>query len=174
MKVRLLILVVALAAMLASTAPASTGATDAYKNNRWMSYWSHKDQSIWLAVPVAARAFHVDYGIMQTIVNGEGGNINPRTLKSSLCSGTQPGWNTSGSYAFGPMQYMLSSKPACHGSWGTFGAYMDGAFIEARRRGLKVPYRFKTPASNVGQAIVTAYIISRGEVCVHWSASLNC
>lgn len=171
MKVRLIVLVVAFAAML--TFVSSPGAADVYKKTRWVQKWSHIDRSIWPSVHVAARRFSVSESLMRDIVNGEGGNVNPQKLRLSLCTATQPGWNTQGSYAFGPMQYMLGSKPACSRSWGTFGAYDDRAFREARRLGMNVPYRFKTPASNVGQSIVTAYIIRIGQVCVHWSASLG-
>jgi hypothetical protein len=108
---------------------------------------------------------------MRAIVEREGGNINPRTLKLSLCSATQPGWNLSGSYAFGAFQFMLDRKPACGGGWGTFGSYVHAAFASAKKLGHPVPFRFKTPASNVGQAVTAAYMLAHGGLH-HWCASM--
>lgn len=164
--------IVALAfALLAWAAPAR--ATDhRYDNTRWVKLWQKRDQSVWTSIPPAATTFQVSSGTMRTIVEREGGNVASWKLQRNLCTGGQPGWNNIGSYAFGPYQYMLGSKPACNGYWGTFGAHDDQAFHEARARGLNVPYRFKTPASNVGQSIVTAYLIRKGQLCVHWSATL--
>lgn len=172
-KVRLIILVVALAAALVSV---SNPGAETYKKNRWIQSWTNKDQAIWPSIHVAARTFKVSESLMVAIVNGEGGNVNPQKLHASLCSGGRTtGWNTQGSYAFGAFQFMLGSKPACKGNWGTFGSYVNSAFTQAKRLGVAVPYRFKTPSSNVGQSITAAYIIWRGQVCVHWSASLsNC
>lgn len=98
---------------------------------------------------------------MRTIVGGEGGNVNPQTLRNSLCSSGGTGWNTQGSAAFGPFQFMLDYRGACFNasSWGTFGVYDDAAFMAAKKAGVPVPYRFKHPASNVGQAITAAYVI---------------
>ena len=167
-------LLVSLIAMLAaSPAQAHTHFTE---RNPWIKMWRQRDQSIWSATHAAASAFSVSETLMREIVQREGGNHSPRQLRASLCRGWGSGWNTQGSAAFGPMQYMLDYRGACFNSseWGTFGAYDDRAFTAAKRRGVAVPFRFKHPASNVGQAVTTAYIISIGEACVHWSASINC
>lgn len=138
----------------------------------WIEKWEKADESIYPAIRIASHVFHVDKGLLENIVGGEGGNINPRTLQSSLCSGSQPGWNNFGSYAFGPFQFMLDRKPACmvQTEWGTFGSYDDAAFQEAKKLGVSVPYRFKSPASNVGQAITAAYMIAHGKLSA-WCAS---
>src|SRR4051812_43711754 len=78
---------------------------------RWIRTWTRTDESIWPSINKAAKVFRVDAGLLRTIVGREGGNMNPRTLKTSLCNGTQPGWNLSGSRAFGAFQFMLDSKP---------------------------------------------------------------
>lgn len=137
--------------------------------------WSARDLSIWPAVHFAAQLFGVSEYTMRDIVNGEGGNVNPTTLRASLCSYGGTGWNTQGSDAFGPMQFMLDRRAACFdaSSWGTFGSYDDAAFAAARARGVIVPDRYKNPASNVGQAITTAYMLatpSTGGIR-HWCAS---
>lgn len=157
----------------ALSAVASAQAVRMSSQNHWVHQWAHTDGSIWSANRAAAHVFHVSRGTLDFLVNAEGGNVNPVTLGHSLCSATQPGWNTQGSYAFGPYQFMLNSKPACSGGWGTFAAYVHSAFTAAKRNGTPVPYRFKTPASNVGQAITAAYIVSIGQICIHWSASLR-
>jgi hypothetical protein len=112
--------------------------------------------------------------MMRTIVEREGGNVAAWKLQRALCAGGGIGWNNAGSAAFGPYQYMLAYRGACWNerAWGTFGAWDDVAFSAARARGLNVPYRFKTPASNVGQSVVTAYLLADGQVCVHWAASV--
>lgn len=161
-----------IAALVAIVPPAQAG-YEYPASHPWVKKWSKRDRSIWPANRVVARIFHVSEGTLDELVGAEGGNINPGRLHNSLCTGAQPGWNTQGSYAFGPYQFMLSSKPACSRAWGTFGAYDDSAFQYVKRLGYPVPYRFKTPASNVGQAVVAAYIVRIGQVCVHWSASLS-
>jgi hypothetical protein len=131
----------------------------------WIEKWQKFDESIYPANHVAAGIFNVSESLLNRIVGDEGGNINPRTLHSSLCTGSQPGWNLLGSSAFGPYQFMLDYKAPCDresDGWGTFGSYDDAAFHEAKVLGFAVPYRFKSPASNVGQAITAAYMIAHG------------
>lgn len=138
----------------------------------WVEKWEKADESIYPAIHIASRIFRVDESLLDKIVGDEGGNVDPQTLHSSLCTGSQPGWNNRGSYAFGPFQFMLDRKPACmvETEWGTFGAYDDAAFHAAKKLGVAVPYRFKSPASNVGQAITAAYMVSTGGL-YHWCAS---
>lgn len=70
----------------------------------------------------------------------------------------------SGSYAFGPWQYMLGARPPSSSrQWGTFGKYVHSAFRAARDRGASVPYRFKRPDSFVGQALTTAFMFKIGQ-----------
>ena len=150
-------------------------------DNAWIKLWDKRDVSIYPAMKVASSIFRVSYNTLATINDREGGNIHRDRLRVTLCSpwalgnggGGGVGWNNSGSYAFGPMQFMMDRKPACnvHSNWGTFEAHDNAAFQDAKRRGVPVPYRFKTPASNVGQAIVAAYMISQGGIG-HWCASL--
>lgn len=143
----------------------------------WIEKWQKFDESIYPANHVAADIFNVSEGLLDKIVGDEGGNINPRTLHSSLCTGSQPGWNLLGSSAFGPYQFMLDYKAPCERQtdWGTFGSYDDAAFQAAKRLGFAVPYRFKSPASNVGQAITAAYMIANPGLSdggiAHWCAS---
>jgi hypothetical protein len=140
----------------------------------WIKKWRNYDRSAYAAIKPAAFIFKASPWTLRTIVELEGGNIVPWKLKRSLCTGSQPGWNRQGSYAFGPAQFMLDSKPACRHSWGTFGRWDDEAFIAAKKRGHPVPYRFKTPASNVGQMVVTAYMITHPHTggIGHWCASM--
>lgn len=134
--------------------------------------WLDADESIYPAIHKASNIFNVSQDLLRTIVSREGGNINPRTLHSSLCSGSGKGWNTLGSYAFGAFQFMLDSKSnACTGNWGTFDAYAQTAFNSAKKRGYTIPHRFMTPASNIGQAITAAYMIANGGLH-HWCASM--
>lgn len=150
-------------------------------NNAWIRLWDKRDYSIYPAIHVAASIFRVSERTLLTINDHEGGNVHRDRLRVTICSpyalgiggGGGVGWNNSGSYAFGPMQFMLDSKPACNNqnSWGTFGSYDDSAFRDAKRRGVAIPYRFKHPASNVGQAVVAAYMISTGGIS-HWCASM--
>lgn len=138
----------------------------------WIEKWQKVDESIYPANHVASLIFRVDEGLLDKIVGDEGGNVNPRTLKISLCAGTQPGWNNLGSSAFGPYQFMLDYKGVCMNEkdWGTFGSYDDAAFQAAKELGHAIPYRYKSPASNVGQAITAAYMIANGGLH-HWCAS---
>lgn len=141
----------------------------------WIKTWTRYDKSVYTSIGPAAFIFRASPWTLRTIVGREGGNINPHKLRNSLCNGSQPGWNLSGSYAFGPSQFMLDSKPACSpNSWGTFGTWDDTAFRAAKLLGHPVPYRFKTPASNVGQMIVTAYMITHPHTggINHWCASM--
>lgn len=171
---KLLVLSIVVAALGGGVATHTAKADQFKSNNAWIKLWAARDESIYPAMRVAAAVFHVSYYTLKSINDGEGGNINPRTLHRSLCSGSQPGWNLRGSYAFGPMQFMLSKKPACSGGWGTFSTYASRAFAEAKRLGFPIPARFKSPASNVGQAITTAYMLanpkSTGGIS-HWCAS---
>lgn len=137
----------------------------------WIHKWTQADKSIYPAINKAAWIFRVDSGLLRTIVGREGGNVNPAKLHRSLCNGSQPGWNLSGSYAFGPFQFMLDNKPACNSGWGTFSSYVYAAFRSARQLGHPVPRRFEHPASNVGQAITAAYMIAHGGLH-HWCASM--
>lgn len=141
--------------------------------NAWIKMWADRDESIWPSIKVASHVFNVSEWTLRSIVNGEGGNVNPRTLKSSLCSYSGTGWNTAGSSAFGPFQFMLDFRGACMNgnAWGTFGSYDDAAFRAAKRIGIPVPYRFKHPASNVGQAITAAYMIRYETGISPWCAS---
>jgi hypothetical protein len=154
----------------AATSTATAGGFPA--NNAWIKKWDRLDQTIWTANREAAKTFRVSERLLDGIVGAEGGNINPRTLRANLCSGRQPGWNLAGSSAFGPFQFMLSYRGACFNAhaWGTFGSYDDAAFKDAKRRGNPVPYRFKHPASNVGQAVTAAYMLANGGLS-HWCAS---
>lgn len=148
-------------------------------DNAWIRTWTHKDQSIYASMTTAAKVFRVSEHTLRSINDGEGGNVSPEKLRVTICHPWKLGaigWNTQGSAAFGPMQFMLDYRGACNdsGAWGTFGAYDDAAFKDAKRRGVAVPYRFKHPASNVGQAIVTAYMLatpSTGGIG-HWCASM--
>lgn len=159
---------------------AATGANplvpkpDPYSGSKWIRLWESYDSSVWRAMKPAAATFKVSTGTLSSIVLGEGGNVSPRKLERSLCSGApgEIGWNLSGSAAFGPAQFMLDYRGACWNprAWGTFGAYDDAAFRAARQKGLNVPYRYKHPASNVGQMITTAYMLSIGGLS-HWCAS---
>lgn len=180
------VLLVVLALVVLATvvsSPASAGADRRYKaSHPWIKSWSKTDRSIWPSINRAARIFRADAGLMRTIVNGEGGNINPRTLAASLCRTYGKGWNTSGnppSAAFGAFQFMLRYRGACtnQSAWGTFGTWDDEAFRAAKQLGHPVPARFRTPASNAGQAIVAAYMLanpSRTGGASHWCASLGC
>lgn len=131
-------------------------------NNKWITKWSKIDQSIWASNHIAAQIFGVSEYLLNDIVSHEGGNVNPTTLSQSLCLGYGKGWNYQGSYAFGAFQFMLSHKPACynHSDWGTFACCDFAAFKAAKESGFAIPYRFKNPASNIGQAITASYMIS--------------
>lgn len=132
-------------------------------SNPWIRRWTVADGSIHPALSLAGRIFGVSYGWLHACVHSEGGHVSARKLRRALRWGTQPGWNTAGSYAFGPFQFMLSEKPAPRATeWGTFGAYAEAAFTSARLRGQPVPYRFRRPDSNVGQAVVAAFMFSHG------------
>lgn len=150
------------------------------ENNRWIKTWTQKDVSVYRAIDEAAKTFGVSEGTLNKIVGDEGGNIHPAKLRRTLCDpwvygpagGGGLGWNNGGSSAFGPFQFMLDYKAPCFRArdWGTFGSYDDAAFREAKKVGNPVPYRFKHPASNVGQAITAAYMIDNGGF-YHWCAS---
>ena len=146
-------------------------------SNPWIKKWTRYDSSIYAAIKPAAFIFKASPRTMKTIVGREGGNVNPRKLKVSLCRTWGKGWNVTGnSAAFGPMQFMLDYRGACFNAnaWGTFGTWDDAAFRDAKSRGFPVPYRFKHPASNVGQAITTAYMLSHSHTggIGHWCASM--
>jgi hypothetical protein len=178
---KLPLLMVAL--LIATTTAGTAQAKEPLKypsNNAWIKLWDKRDVSIYPSMKVASSIFRVSHSTLLAINGGEGGNIHRDRLRITLCNpfalgyggGGGVGWNNSGSSAFGPMQFMMDSKPACNANdWGTFGSYDDRAFQEAKRRGYPVPYRFKHPASNVGQAITTAYMVSRGGIS-HWCASM--
>jgi len=165
----------------ANTAQAKEETLRYKDNNAWIKMWDRRDYNIYPAMKVASSIFGISYSTLVTINDREGGNVHRDRLHTTLCSpyalgnggGGGVGWNNSGSSAFGPMQFMMDSKPACnrHSKWGTFASFDNAAFQEAKRRGVPVPYRFKNPASNVGQAIVAAYMISRGGIG-HWCASM--
>lgn len=171
MKVFVVLSVMSVSMFVTSAAQAAKLDQARQQQVRWVKQWTRADESIWPAITRAAKVFRVDAGLLRTIVGREGGNVNPRTLKTSLCNGTQPGWNTQGSRAFGAFQFMLDDKPACKGAWGTFATYVQAAFLSAKDRGSPVPARFKTPASNVGQALTAAYMIANGGLH-HWCASM--
>lgn len=149
--------------------------------NKWIKKWVTLDQNIHQAVVEAAKTFKVSGSLLETIVGREGGNVNPAKLRVTICDpyafgiagGGGLGWNNLGSSAFGPFQFLLGIKPACNhaSAWGTFSSFDDAAFQAAKEKGNPVPYRFKHPASNVGQAIVAAYMISKGGLH-HWCASM--
>lgn len=163
-----------MAVNMAATSTATAARHERAHNHHvtWISKWQRADRSIYPAIHKSAWIFKVDENLLRTIVGREGGNVNPTTLHRSLCS-TQGGigWNLSGSFAFGPFQFMLDSKPACNGGWGTFGSYVYAAFSSARHLGHPVPRRFQHPASNVGQAITAAFMIRNGGLH-HWCASM--
>lgn len=152
--------------------------------SKWIEkgLWGKIDLSIWPSINYASSVFNVSASTMRTIVGREGGNIHPAKLRATICDpyaygiagGGGLGWNNTGSYAFGPYQFMLSYKPACNNpsAWGTFGAYDGTAFAAAWQRGHRVPYIYKHPASNLGQSVVAAYMLSIGGLCPHWGASM--
>jgi hypothetical protein len=155
----------------------STGnaSSQVYTNSHpWIKKWKRYDVSAYKAIKPAAYIFKANPWTLRAIVDREGGNVVPFKLKRSLCTGSQPGWNKRGSRAFGPAQFMLDSKPACRGDWGTFGTWDDAAFLAAKKKGHPIPFRFKTPASNVGQMLVTAYMITHPHTggLSHWCASM--
>lgn len=143
--------------------------------NKWIQKYSRIDQSIYTSIAIAAPLFGVSQSLLIDIIEGEGGNVNPTTLSESLCLGYGKGWNYTGnppSAAFGAFQFMLKYRGACynHDAWGTFACCDYAAFKQAKDLGLTIPYRFKNPASNLGQAITAAYMIanpSTGGLC-HW------
>jgi hypothetical protein len=180
---KLIVLTAALAVLFGGgTSTAGTKKQETFRypdNNAWIKLWTKRDISIYRSMEVAAKVFHVSYNTLDAIQDGEGGNVHPAKLRHSLCQTWGIGWNTSGSppsAAFGPMQFMLDYRGACNrpNDWGTFGAWDDAAFQDAKHRGVSVPYRFKTPASNVGQAVVTAYMLAtpRTGGISHWCASI--
>lgn len=136
------------------------------RSSPWIGKWTRIDRNgIHASLFAASRVFGVSYLWLHACNHSEGGHVATLRLRASLRTGAQPGWNTTGSYAFGPMQFMLSSKPAplrWPFRWGTFGSYMYAAFADARRRGTPVPTRFRRPDSNLGQAVVAAYMFARG------------
>jgi hypothetical protein len=139
-----------------------------YDGTRWIRLWEKRDASLSESTRIAAATHRVSESWLRSCNGSEGGNVSVRKLRVSLVRGWGPGWNLAGSYAFGPWQYMLGDRPpdGPH-EWGTFGAYDDAAFWATRARGVNVPFRFKRPDSNVGQALVTAYMFSRG-LSSHW------
>lgn len=141
-------------------------------NNKWILRFTKIDQSIYSSIAIAAPLFGVSQSLLIDIIEGEGGNNAPDILSKSLCLGYGKGWNLAGSSAFGAFQFMLSNRSACysHELWGTFACCDFQAFKAAKLLGLAIPYRFKNPASNLGQAITAAYMIanpSTGGLC-HW------
>lgn len=180
MKRKLLTLSIVFACFLGATNTAQAKEPLKFKaDNAWIKVWDKRDVSIYPSMKVASRIFRISYNTLYTVNDREGGNVHRDRLHRTLCDpyslgiggGGGVGWNNSGSYAFGPMQFMMDDKPACNSDWGTFGSYDDKAFQEAKRRGVPIPYRFKNPASNVGQAITAAYMISTGGIG-HWCASM--
>lgn len=176
---RLFVLSVLVAVTLAATSTANAAKHEQARKQQssWIGKWTRIDRSIYPSINRAATIFGASASTMRTIVGYEGGNINPDTLSYSLCHATQPGWNLSGSDAFGPFQFMLGTKyGACVGQhWGTFGRFVHEAFSSAKKRGIAIPYRFKTPASNVGQAITAAYMLANPRTTggiSHWCASM--
>lgn len=181
---RLIVLTVTALAVAVGGIGTSTAEAKFKDDNAWIQKWTRIDRSVYTSINVAARTFNVSSHTLRAIVGAEGGNINPAKLRVTLCNpyaygiagGGGLGWNNIGSFAFGPFQFMLDAKPACmnHRLWGTFGDYDDAAFRAAKSKGVAVPYRFKHPASNVGQATTAAYMLatpSTGGIN-HWCASM--
>lgn len=134
------------------------------QRNPWIRQWTRRDHDLGASIAVAAHTFHVSASWLAQCKDDEGGDTGREVLRWSLRSGPHGrGWNLSGSYAFGPWQFMLDDKPAGPGEYGTFGRYVHAAFAVARRRGLTVPFRFKTPDSYVGQALTAAFMFAAGQ-----------
>ena len=134
------------------------------KYERYIAAWERRNHDTKSALKAAAFIFKVDYNWLSACNDAEGGHNDPDRLASNLRTGSQPGWNNSGSYAFGAMQFMLDRKPAPnHGDWGTFERYQPIAFDIAKGRGFWIPARFNTPASNVGQAITASFMFAAGQ-----------
>lgn len=170
MVTRVSALAVVIAALLAFSPPAGAKRP----TNKYQAYihaWTLRDQSIHQSIEAAAFIFKVNAGWLHTCNGSEGGSVSPDRLRHSLRKGTQPGWNLSGSYAFGAMQFMLDRKPAPRrGDWGTYEKYSPVAFAIAKDRGFWVPARFDTPSSNVGQAITAAFMFAAG-MSGQWSGA---
>jgi hypothetical protein len=134
-------------------------------SNPWISLWTSRDHDLRASEHVAAVTFGVSESWLRSCRSSEGGSTARETLRWSLRRAVYGlGWNTTGSNAFGPWQFMLDTKPA--GSpreWGTFRRYVGPAFAEARRHRVFVPSRFKTPDSYVGQAMTAAFMFSIGQ-----------
>lgn len=172
----------ALTVLLAFVLVGNANAASYPPSHPWIKKWTKVDRSVYTSINKAAFIFKASPHTMRAIVGGEGGNISPRKLRVTLCKpyafgsagGGGLGWNNIGSYAFGPYQYMLDDKPACNGAWGTFGRWDNEAFAAAKKRGFPIPYRFKTPASNLGQSVVTAYMLTHRHTggLSHWCASM--
>jgi hypothetical protein len=134
------------------------------KYERYIAAWERRDHDTKAALKAAAFIFKVDYNWLSDCNDAEGGNNDPQRLASNLRTGAQPGWNLSGSSAFGAMQFMMDRKPAPNsGDWGTFEKYQPIAFDISKGRGFWIPARFNTPASNVGQAITAAFMFAAGQ-----------
>lgn len=150
----------------APSASSSSG-TNYSSSHPWIKLWSTRDQSLYHSTRVAANIFRVSQSWLAACNRSEGGNTARETLRVTISNPYAydgKGWNTQGSYAFGPWQFMLGSKPPYSSrQWGTFGSYVHSAFSAAKRRGYAVPYRFKRPDSFVGQAITTAYMFAIGQ-----------
>jgi hypothetical protein len=141
------------------------------KYKKYIAEWTRRDRDTKSALRAAAFIFKVRYWWLSNCNDAEGGHNDPRRLASNLRTGIQPGWNRSGSRAFGAMQFMMDRKPAPNsGDWGTFEKYQPNAFAIAKDRGFWIPARFNTPASNVGQAITAAYMFAIGQ-SVQWEGA---
>jgi hypothetical protein len=126
---------------------------------RELRFWKAKhrrfhqsDRCAWLegdfhrALELASKTFRVSYSWLHNCDHDEGSD---RMV-----------WNTGGSGAFGPMQFMR----------GTFYSNVGRAFSTARARGVKLPARFARWDSNVGQAFTAASMFSRG-LSSHWTGA---
>lgn len=170
---------VVLALLIAGPANAGSSADRRYDNTRWIKLWTKRDHSWSESLRVASATYKVSLGWLQACNGDEGGNIARWKLAITIKSpwqlgrggGGGVGWNNIGSYAFGPMQFMLDAKPPSgpH-QWGTFGEFVWRAFREARRRGVNIPYRFARPDSLVGQAFTAAFAFATG-YSTRWSGA---
>lgn len=145
-----------------------TARPDVYTSSHpWIKTWTARDHDLSQSIAVASKIFRVSSDWLWSCNSSEGGTTARETLAQTIrnpWSHGGKGWNTQGSYAFGPWQFMLDRKPPQHsGDWGTFGRYVHAAFSAAKLRNVAVPYRFKRPDSYVGQAITTAYMFSIGQ-----------
>lgn len=172
MLARVSALAVMIACLLAFTASGATARR--HPVNKYQAYihmWDRYDHDTTRALKAAGFIFKVDWHWLSACNDAEGGHNDPARLLYSLRTGSQPGWNNAGSYAFGAMQFMLDRKPAPHrADWGTYEKYSPIAFAIAKDNGFWVPHRFNTPASNVGQAITAGFMFSAG-MSSQWSGA---